>query len=1540
MAKKSAAKQLEKLAAPFWDDVASAGLDRFFQERLLRGLLRRFREDRFAKVRQGGIHGDQRADLSRVFIDLDVDGKEGQPERLVASWMKTGGSREGRFSPGAPTDIVLGGPGQGKSTVCRFLTLIHASIILLTSRLKGIASPADIRNMRVLIDGLEAEHIELPHVVRLPIWFELRILAQGLMAEREAGGDAADALLRWYAKNELKEADDVPALQKALQDLPWLIVLDGLDEAPPAASRAQVRASVAALQQSFGSTRGFVVGSSRPQSYDRSVFGDDGVERNILPLTEERARTYTLRFAEGLYADEEGQRADLLRGMEKAIANPATAALMTNPLLVTIMASIVIHHGEPSGRRWKLFQDYYATLFQRETERATYASPTLRQHGSLIEAVHRHVGMSLQARAEQDDGLTASMSETELRAIVREKLLRDFDEPDVPRHEAEVINAIEQRLVLLVQSQDGRYGFELRSFQEFMAAWQLTSLPRENLDTLLLPLAEIESWKNVVLLVLDGIGEWDYAVRLCTSLDETSDSMRLVRAGARLALAALKEQLFRDKPKARDALFECAIALIERGTRDELGSLGHLLGSNAPEQWLSKVDATLSRSLTAHAAWMVLFTALFYGDGRVISLAERHWPLGVNERRAIVRSLSMWKSIPSPWQVPEWLHQKLLAEPDLMFPTRPIDVRAVVPAYCVTYNTTHYGDFVVSMWFPWSLVTGGGEELSHIPDGDAAWAFWRATRRFAVQPSATSLAQALDDLAGVSPILQLVISAQLIPWPLAVCLLAATESDAKLAIARRLRAGELGDATQWENSANSVRSGGLRGLMHLAESQDPLRSILVDGLFPPLGPGVMWALTTTHDSAPRAAKHIQDARQAAKVPWVTRMIDRLWVAWVARHQEKLPYESIDGLIDIFERSTGWLDLHVLRSLQLFDPHDLTILVEQTTVRIIDTKRFFGESPTLDLVRGLVCAAKEKQDSERLQRALLLAVSNDLAVSDFHKLDLEPQGEHVEARLLRAILGGLESSEISALVDQLVNIKDLAFLEAAISVLAKSDAPAPGVVPLAEALLSHPKLALPARLSVIKSLIPELSVFVSDLASPDVWQAAGLPNPPPLASAPEPIFLSAPVIETISIENLRAFSEKMEVKASDTHESAGQWLVFLGENASGKTTLLRAVAMALAAPEDAAAVPSNVDGPLRRDGLRDALVKVGLRGGVTLSATISGASGAERVSAETSSQLRPWVVAYGCRRGSANSGTDIDNAFLPFRDIDNLFDRPRGLLRASGWLKELQRRAKNNGQRSRQIFEAAREALKKVLLGAEQIVVENDVHVELVGGRRAPLALLSDGYLTTAGWVVDLMARWIHRNEERLDVDEDFCSKMEGVVLIDEIDLHLHPRWQERVIEDVRALFPRLTFIVTTHHPLTLRGARAGEIFILDDHEGTGAISAIQRDIPPGTRVDQLITGEWFNRPSAVVDADTRRLLDEHHRLILAGAKAGSPQRKAVEKQIRERLGSYADTSLERLAATAVAQYLEKDLPEPTAEQRDKARKRVIAMLERRDAKRG
>ena len=71
--------------------------------------------------------------------------------------------------------------------------------------------------------------------------------------------------------------------------------------------------------------------------------------------------------------------------------------------------------------------------------------------------------------------------------------------------------------------------------------------------------------------------------------------------------------------------------------------------------------------------------------------------------------------------------------------------------------------------------------------------------------------------------------------------------------------------------------------------------------------------------------------------------------------------------------------------------------------------------------------------------------------------------------------------------------------------------------------------------------------------------------------------------------------------------------------------------------------------------------------------------------------------------------------------------------------------------------------------------------------------------------------------------EDVLKKTPGIVLIDKIDLHLHPRWQQRIIEDLRSIFPNVQFIVSTHAPSVISSVKRENLLILDN---------MQADEPP------------------------------------------------------------------------------------------------------------
>jgi hypothetical protein len=121
--------------------------------------------------------------------------------------------------------------------------------------------------------------------------------------------------------------------------------------------------------------------------------------------------------------------------------------------------------------------------------------------------------------------------------------------------------------------------------------------------------------------------------------------------------------------------------------------------------------------------------------------------------------------------------------------------------------------------------------------------------------------------------------------------------------------------------------------------------------------------------------------------------------------------------------------------------------------------------------------------------------------------------------------------------------------------------------------------------------------------------------------------------------------------------------------------------------------------------------------------------------------------------------------------------------------------------------------------------------------RLPATWLSHGYQAAIAWLADVIGHVLWEASaagSSIDIDP---ADMEGLVLVDELDLHLHPRWQVGLIPALKQTFPRLQFVVTTHSPMLLAGLEADEIVILDQDPQTGDIVARYAERPA-----KLMTG--------------------------------------------------------------------------------------------------
>ena len=124
------------------------------------------------------------------------------------------------------------------------------------------------------------------------------------------------------------------------------------------------------------------------------------------------------------------------------------------------------------------------------------------------------------------------------------------------------------------------------------------------------------------------------------------------------------------------------------------------------------------------------------------------------------------------------------------------------------------------------------------------------------------------------------------------------------------------------------------------------------------------------------------------------------------------------------------------------------------------------------------------------------------------------------------------------------------------------------------------------------------------------------------------------------------------------------------------------------------------------------------------------------------------------------------------------------------------------------------------------------------GNWVPMSALSDGYQSMMAWVGDLVTRL-----SQAFPNAENPLEQEGIVLIDEIDIHLHPTWQRQILSQLRRTFPKIQFIVTTHSPLVAGGAKEGEVILLK-REGTRVIVESEPSVQ-GWRADQILTSDLF-----------------------------------------------------------------------------------------------
>lgn len=436
--------------------------------------------------------------IEKVAIDLPVTaGEFGKRHSAIRYILERGervlNPRLGVF-PGPRHIVVAGAPGNGKTTISKFLVQAYRAALLDGSQDLSADHQAVIADTRA---ALQRFGTDLPKHRRWPIRIDLAEYV-------EEGGLTEDStLLRWISHKVSKRllGQVTPrALDSWQRQWPWLLVLDGLDEVTEPTVRKRLIQQITEFVTEADAEKCdlLAVLTTRPMGYTENIAPTQFERIDMAQLSVTQAVEYGVRAVRVRLKGDPERVERVERHLKKAGDNEALRHLMQTPLQVLIMSIIVESSGQLSPDRYSLFWGYYETVFKRERQKPGPFSRLLRENSPHILTLHQRVGFELQVRSEAGEGAAAVMTREELRELTWHVLNDAGFKPSGADADLleQFITAATHRLVLLAPRGDEGLGFDVRTLQELMAAMHLTTGPFESVVDRLTRAAPSPHWRN------------------------------------------------------------------------------------------------------------------------------------------------------------------------------------------------------------------------------------------------------------------------------------------------------------------------------------------------------------------------------------------------------------------------------------------------------------------------------------------------------------------------------------------------------------------------------------------------------------------------------------------------------------------------------------------------------------------------------------------------------------------------------------------------------------------------------------------------------------------------------------------------------------------------------------------------------------------------------------------------------------------------------------------------------------------------------------
>jgi predicted ATP-binding protein involved in virulence len=204
-----------------------------------------------------------------------------------------------------------------------------------------------------------------------------------------------------------------------------------------------------------------------------------------------------------------------------------------------------------------------------------------------------------------------------------------------------------------------------------------------------------------------------------------------------------------------------------------------------------------------------------------------------------------------------------------------------------------------------------------------------------------------------------------------------------------------------------------------------------------------------------------------------------------------------------------------------------------------------------------------------------------------------------------------------------------------------------------------------------------------------------------------------------------------------------------------------------------------------------------------------------------------------------------------------------------------------------LFKSVRQAIVNCVEGARDLYFDaatGEVVVDFDTGTQ-PFSNLSDGQRSMLAMVGDVAQKAAKLNPH---LGATVLEETPGVVLIDELDLHLHPRWQRRMIEDLRRTFPKIQFICTTHSPFLIQSLRSGEELIMLDGQPTAELANMS--------IEEIAQGVQHvdNPQTSIRYAEMRNVAKSYLETVESASRAPAENLAGFKEKLADDIAPYAD----------------------------------------------